>query len=146
MKISKLIIDLNNLFWNFFDQQKQIITEFLDGNNDSEVVNDFIKLISKTELTLQLEEDFDYMDFYRMSYIEVNKDFLYPLKQNNLLPLDINYKGHLYANFKYINQEFTHLITSQKISKLGSDGVPCIINIFNNIMTFYFFEWDYDQA
>lgn len=60
--------------------------------------------------------------------------------------MDINYKGHLYANFKYINQEFTHLITSQKISKLGSDGVPCIINIFNNIMTFYFFEWDYDQA
>ncbi|KQT20936.1 hypothetical protein ASG22_16080 [Chryseobacterium sp. Leaf405] len=67
MTISKLIIDLNNLFWNFFDQQKQIINEFLDGNNDSEVVNDFIKLISKTELTLQLEEDFDYMDFYRMS-------------------------------------------------------------------------------
>ncbi|MDR6156918.1 hypothetical protein QF023_000434 [Chryseobacterium sp. SLBN-27] len=145
MTISKLKIDLRNLFWNFFDQQKQIIDEFLKGNNDPNVVNSFIKLIAKTELTLQLEEDFDYMDFYRMSYIEVDKDLLYPLKQNNLLPLDINYKGRLYSNFKYLNQEFINVVTSEKISKLGSDGVPCIINIFDNIMTFYFFEWDYND-
>lgn len=55
--------------------------------------------------------------------------------------ININYKGRLYSNFKYINQEFINVVTSEKISKLGSDGVPCIINIFDNIMTFYFFEW-----
>lgn len=141
MKIGKIKIDLSKLRYNVGIQNKKIIKEYIEeGVLD---INKLIEIISGGELTYYTEEDFSYAYiYYYCEFTQITKENLDELKQRKVLNSHID-KENTYANFIFQNGECISPKTGENFKKV--DTIPCLIHLDNHIMTYYIFEWDYDD-
>lgn len=123
-------LNLNNLKWNFFAKEKELITQYL--NHDDSVISKLIILLAKTELTLYTEEDFNFYGLCELTY----EPFLETDKLHEL-NIKVEDGSKLFSNFKIVNHEIVSF-DNELID--NTDHIPCLVSIIGSTFSFFIVE------
>lgn len=142
MAIAKKTLNLDKLSWNFRGENLSIIQAYKTDQFSEDNINSLIIVLAKTELTLYIEEDFDYMHLCRIKYTQISSDIIEQLKnKSETIGIAIDKNNRYYSNFSYKNGDYYHPETGQNFSNI--DDIPCLVELNSNFVTYYILKEDY---
>ncbi|HCN51267.1 MAG TPA: hypothetical protein DIT10_19615 [Chryseobacterium sp.] len=136
--MGRIIIDLNNPKSKYFiTQNEELISKYLSGIQDGNIVNELISKVIYDELILYVEEEFMYFSLCKTNYNTISQNTFLELQNNTLLPQFLQYSENMYVNFDYENDKF---INSELGENYLKNNIPCLVHLDKNILIFYILD------
>ena len=148
MKEAKITIDLKNLNWYFLkgdqDDEYRIIKNYLDGDLQTSTINEMIKFISDTELSLYTHEDLVCRYLKTFDFSPVPFESVRKMQTNGIFRIDEAGDELYFSNFVYQNDRFLTRKEAEDFTKV-EDGISCLVILKREFLSFYFMEEYYKE-